>query len=181
MRKGTHHTKESRRKTSTSMLGNIPWNKGKVGVYSADELSRMRNGHIGKHHSKETIRKLRKMNGGKNNPFFEKHHSIETKKLLSIKARERQLGMVTPKFNPIACQRIDEYGKKHGYHFQHAMNGGEVHIIGYVVDGYDEKKNVVIEYYEKYHNKLQQKKRDERRKKEIVRHLGCKFIELREH
>ena len=63
---------------------------------------------------------------------------------------------------------------------QHAENGGEYHIkeLGYWVDGYSEEKNIVIEYYESFHEK--QKERDERRKQEIIEFLGCKFIEIKE-
>ncbi len=85
-----------------------------------------------------------------------------------------------PGYNKNACKIIDEYSKKNGYSFQHAMNGGEFHIkeLGYWVDGYDKDKNVVIEYYEKRHIKTTT--RDEFRKQEIINHLGCKFIEIKE-
>tara|TARA_Y100000310_G_scaffold338977_1_gene430189 strand:+ start:961 stop:1548 length:588 start_codon:yes stop_codon:yes gene_type:complete len=89
-------------------------------------------------------------------------------------------GQIFPAYNSKACEIIDEYGKKHGYRFQHAMNGGEFYIkeLGYWVDGYDTKHNAVIEYYEKYHRKTT--KRDRNREKEIVKHLNCKFIIIRE-
>jgi len=94
--------------------------------------------------------------------------------------RLARLGQITPNFNPIACQKIDEYGRTFGYKFQHAMNGGEVKVVGYSLDGYDKEKNVVIEYNEKYHNTPIQRKKDELRKQRIIEHLNCKFIELRE-
>lgn len=103
-----------------------------------------------------------------------KHHSAETRQ----KMRYARLGKGKCWFNPVACQRIDEYGKKHGFNFQHALNGGEIAVIGYSVDGYDKDKNVVIEYYEKHHRRKIE--RDEHRKQEIINHLGCKFIELKE-
>lgn len=85
-----------------------------------------------------------------------------------------------PRFNPKACQIIEEYGKHHGYNFQHALNGGEYYIkeLRYFVDGYDKEKNVVIEYYEKHHKNF--KKRDLERKNKIIKLLNCKFIELYE-
>ena len=167
-------------------------------------ISAERNGRVcnhcaraGKHHSEETIQKIRISNGGENNPMFGKpgtmlgksgpfkgkHHSIETKRkmrLSAIQSIKESKGGCVPRYNPTACRLIEEYGRKHGYHFQHAENGGEFFIdgLGYWVDGYDKKKNAVIEYYERAHQRT--KKRDENRKKEIVRHLGCKFIELRE-
>ena len=71
-------------------------------------------------------------------------------------------------YNPIACKFIDEYGKKHGYNFQHAMNGGEKIIAGYSLDGYDENKNVVFEYDEPKHNCLSVKKNDKIREQRII-------------
>jgi len=101
----------------------------------------------------------------------------------AIKRIERNVfngGQMMPGYNPEACKLIEQYGKENGYNFQHAENGGEYHIkeLGYFVDGYDKEKNVVIEYYEPFHKK--QVERDERRKQEIIDHLGCKFIEIKE-
>ena len=78
---------------------------------------------------------------------------------------------------------IEEYGKKNGYNFRHALNGGEYYIkeIGYWVDGYDKEKNVVIEVDEPHHFKsdgtLQEK--DLIRQKEIEDFLKCKFIRIK--
>lgn len=62
------------------------------------------------------------------------------------------------------------------------MNGGEKLVCAngnyYFVDGYDKKKNVVIEYYEKGHKYTS--KQDEKRKQEIIKTLKCKFIEIKE-
>lgn len=84
----------------------------------------------------------------------------------------------SPNYNPTACQLIDEYGRQNGYTFQHAENGGELHLkeLGYFVDGYDATKNVVIEVYERrWHTN---KQRDRTRKEQIIQHLNCEFIEL---
>lgn len=84
----------------------------------------------------------------------------------------------SPNYNPTACQLINEYGCRHGYAFQHAENGGELHIkeLGYFVDGYDVNKNVVIEVYEKrWHT---DREHDRIRKEQIIQHLNCEFIEL---
>lgn len=61
----------------------------------------------------------------------------------------------------------------------HAENGGEFHIkeLGYWVDGYSKEKNIVIEYYEPFHDR--QIDRDARRKQEIIDLLGCEFIEIK--
>ena len=83
-----------------------------------------------------------------------------------------------PKFNPKACEIIEQYGKENGYNFQHALNGGEFRIkqLGYWVDGYDVEKNVVIEYHEKHHSLPKQNEKDKKRQKEIIETLKCKFI-----
>lgn len=189
------------------------------------------NGHtwIGRHHTKETKKKIRNSNLGKVSEFKGKHHTNEVRKIISertkraestpefrkklsssAKKRVKRMGIPFkgmkhskeskrkmrlsairriqnkkfgghqwyPTYNPIACQRIDEYGKKHGFVFQHAENGGEFYIpeLGYWVDGYDKEKNIVVEYYEPKHQ--YQKEKDELRKREIVKCLGCKFIEI---
>jgi|LWDU01.1.fsa_nt_gi hypothetical protein len=83
-----------------------------------------------------------------------------------------------PNYNPKSIPLIEEFGKKNGYNFNHAENGGEVMIISkqgnaYYVDGYDKKNNVVVEYYEKSHKR--QKKYDTIRQNEIIERLDCEF------
>jgi hypothetical protein len=89
-------------------------------------------------------------------------------------------GKFKPNYNPKACQIIEEYGKEHGYNFQHALNGGEYYIkeLGYWVDGYDEEKNVVIEYMEIFHRKTYIKIKDIKRKELIIKFLNCEYIEI---
>lgn len=63
--------------------------------------------------------------------------------------------------------------------FQHVENGGEFFVeeLGYWVDGYDEEKNIVLEYDEDFHfknGKLQES--DQRRMDEIIDFLDCGFI-----
>jgi hypothetical protein len=183
----------------------------------------------------EYRKKLSILTSGKNNGMYGKHHSTETRKIISDKLKismnsplvknklekirksmeykklrskvmtgrifsdehRRKLrlanikriseikfngGQLIPGFNPNACKLIDEYGKQHGYNFQHALNGGEYYIkeLGYWVDGYDKENNVVIETDEKHHfdfyGNLREK--DVNRQKEITEYLKCKFIRL---
>ncbi|KKL84483.1 hypothetical protein LCGC14_1964280 [marine sediment metagenome] len=100
-------------------------------------------------------------------------------RLIRIKQIKERHGQATPNYNPEACKFIEEYGRKHGYKFQHAENGGEFYIkgLGYWVDGYDREKNVVIEYDEPHHTRRVEK--DKQRQQEIQEHLGCKFIRIR--
>lgn len=110
-------------------------------------------------------------------------HTEETKRKLSIAARKRIENSPNQNFsryNSSSIPIIEQYGKDHGYNFQHAENGGEAHILRYWVDGYDKNKNVVIEYYEKSHNRKSRIDKDDRRKQEIIDHLECEFIEIKE-
>lgn len=112
-----------------------------------------------------------------------KQESNETKcrkRLAHIRRLQKRHTNVYPNFSEQACQLIEEYGQQHGYHFRHAMNGGEWYIdkLGYWVDGYDNEKNVVVEVYEPAHNNLRKQKHDAKRKQEIISHLKCEFIEL---
>lgn len=115
-----------------------------------------------------------------NNPC--KRPDVKRKlRLSAIKRISDRYGQVSPNYNISACKIIDDYGKKHGYNFKHALNGGEYYIdeLGYWVDGYDEKKNVVIEFDEPAHfvdGKLKEK--DILRQKEIETLLKCQFIRL---
>jgi len=100
-----------------------------------------------------------------------------------IKRMAEKIGEpIFPNFNPAACKLIEKYGKKHGYNFQHALNGGEFHIkeLGYWVDGYDKNKNVIIEIDERHHfdSNGNLKEKDIHRQNEIIEHLKCEFIRL---
>jgi len=122
----------------------------------------------------------------KNKPKSKEHKRklrLSIIKQISIKKYNGE--QIYPFFNPKACKFIEDYGKQHGYNFQHAMNGGEFYIkeLGYWVDGYDKKKNVAIEYDEKHHfdritGKL--KSKDIHRMNEIKQYLDCKFIRYNE-
>jgi hypothetical protein len=160
-----------------------------------------KNSMYGKKHKKETIEKIkekrksqkflddtkRKMSiSAKKRLAIHNHrkgklHNDITKEKMRIAAANRiHNNKWHPSFNVFACKVIQSYGEKYEYDFQHAMNGGEVFIkeLGYWIDGYDAKKNVVIEYYEKKHQYDISK--DDIRIKNIKNHLKCAIIILRE-
>ena len=140
---------------SKRMKGNIPWNKGKVGVQPGY--------WTGKTRSKKTIRKIRKT------------------KIKKLEEKYNNGFQLSPNYNPNSISIIEQKAEELGIvDLQHAENGGEFYIeqLGFWVDGYSKSKNVVIEYYERWHK--HNKDRDERRKKEIVEHLNCKFVEIYE-
>ncbi len=88
-----------------------------------------------------------------------------------------------PQYNKKTCKLIEDYGQKYGFKFQHAENGGEYLIkeLGYWLDGYDRKQNIVIEIDEEHHFDQNGNlfKKDLRRQKEIVKFLNCKFIRIK--
>lgn len=89
-------------------------------------------------------------------------------------------GQMFPGYNRQSIPIIEQYGKEHGYNFQHAENGGEFRIpeLGYWVDGYDKENNIVIEYYEDRHKETET--RDTRRIIEIINTLGCDLHIIKE-
>ena len=52
-------------------------------------------------------------------------------------------------------------------------------IIGYFVDGYCKEKNIVIEVYEKFHER--QRAKDKKREDDIINKLKCKFIRIKDY
>ena len=115
-----------------------------------------------------------------------KHLSQETRKkmrIATIKRIESRHGQCYPNYNPEACKLIDEYGKENNYNFQHAENGGEFLVkgLGYWVDGYDKKRNTIIEIDEAHHFDINGNlsERDIQRQKEITEFLKCEFIRFR--
>lgn len=163
--------------TKEKMHNNHKGNSGKK--FSIEHRKKISYSLMGKKKSKETIEKWKKSRLGYK-------HTFETKRKLRLLAINRiennkLLGnQLCPVFNPNACKIINEYGKQHGYNFQHAMNGGEFYVkeLGYWVDGYDKERNTVIEYYEKRH--LRNIEHDEERQKEITNFLKCNFVVIKE-
>lgn len=115
---------------------------------------------------------------------FTDNHRLNLR-LSSIEYIKRKLalngGKMVPHFNIYACQLFDEISKIKNVNIQHALNGGEYYIseLGYWVDGYDQKNNVVYEYYEKEHKKRIE--RDLLREKEIKQYLKCDFLIILEN
>jgi len=105
-------------------------------------------------------------------------------RLNSIRHWQKRTGQRYPNYNLKACKYFNILIEQTGTHIQHAENGGEYHIseLGYWVDGYDKKNNIVYEYDEKYHFDIngELKTKDKRRQKEIEEFLGCKFIRIKE-
>lgn len=76
-----------------------------------------------------------------------------------------------------ACKYIDELNIQKGWELQHGLNGGEKQVGPYFLDGYDEKRNIAFEYFEKAHHKNRKKEeRDAARARYIKKELNCKFF-----
>lgn len=128
---------------------------------SEETRHKMSNARIGTKLSNQTKEKLSIQKIGVKNPRFgkapsEKHR--ENMRIAAINRLKKQGIMIA--FNSSACRFIDEFGVKYGYNFQHAMNGGEVNLYGFLVDGYDKNKNVIFEYDEPAHHYKRIKEKD---------------------
>lgn len=89
---------------------------------------------------------------------------------------------INPNYNPVACKYFNNLMKEHKIFIQHAENYGEYYIkgLGYFVDGYDKENNIVYEYDERAHFKLDKlKESDVVRQQEIMNFLKCKFIRIK--
>jgi len=75
-------------------------------------------------------------------------------------------------YNPQACKFIDKLNIENNWNLQHAMNGGEIEVYGYFLDGYDKDRNIIFEYDEPRHNKPFKKKKDMIRQENIIKQLN---------
>ena len=74
-------SEETRRKISEANKGQIPWNKGIKGRLHSEETKRkISESNRGVKFSEDHIQKLRKANSGESNPMFGKHHTRESLK-----------------------------------------------------------------------------------------------------
>lgn len=100
MKKGYDFSEETRRK----MRERVPWNKGKINIYSKETIQKMSERRKGKKHSEETKLKMsedrkghivsqetRNKITGENNSFYGKHHTEETKRKISETKKGKKL------------------------------------------------------------------------------------------
>lgn len=149
------------------------WSGEKNPMYNSNRYGEL-NPFYKKQHTAENIEKMR---------YIAHNISPETRKQMQLSGKLRVIKYGTPlSYNPKSIPIIEQYGKEHGYNFQHAENGGEIMVrVGnncYYLDGYDAENNVVIEYYEPHHKRYID--RDLIRKNNIMHKLLCEFIEIKE-
>lgn len=114
-------------------------------------------------------------------------HTEETKLLLRSKMVEKirqEKGFISPNYNQSSCLYFEWLNKENGWNGKHALNGGEYFIkeLGYWVDYYEPKHNVVVEWDEKRHYNTDSslKEKDVIRMKRIKTYLQCKFFRYNE-
>lgn len=137
---------------------------------------------ISRFHTEETKQKISKNHSkywlGKKRPMRE---DSKTKlRLSTINFIQKTKGKCSPRYNPTACEIFEKINSMFGWNGIHAERGGEHYIkeLGYWVDYYEPKLNLVIEYDERQHNRKIQK--DLIRQNQIQTFLNCKFIRVKE-
>jgi hypothetical protein len=138
------------------------------------------NPFYGKKHKLETILLLKEKcggcNGGNYGKKFTDDHKLKIR--MSHIKRLKKLGIhYRANFNVDACKYFDNLNKEKGWNLQHALNGGELDILGYWLDACDKENNVVVEYDESRHydKRGRLKIKDKKRMHRIIKHLNCKF------
>lgn len=114
-------------------------------------------------------------------------HTDETKqkmRLTKIKHIIEKNGSVAPRFNLNACKYFDVLEKEKCWDGLYATKNGEFFIksLGYFVDYYEPKLNIVVEYDEPKHYNIDNslKEKDVKRMNEIKFKLNCKFYRYNE-
>lgn len=196
-------SKENKKCGSCTLIGrefSAQW-KNKLKENHAN-VSGENNPFNGKRHSNESITKM--LNTRKKHPTWKQNTSnamkkirdeywvndnpmnnpnsvskIRLKRIEEIKNQNK--GQISPNYNKSSISILENKAKELEItDLQHAENGGEFYIkeLGYWVDGYSKEKNIVIEYYEKHHNR--RVKKDKIRQSQITNLLNCKFIIINE-
>lgn len=114
---------------------------------------------------------------GKILPSVRKHTPDEIRKMSESTKKYLEKAKTTggARYSIKACKFIDELNKKNNWHLQHGMNGGEIRVGKYYLDGYDKDLNIAFEYDEiKKHNKNFDK--DVTKQKFIKEKLQCRFF-----
>jgi len=181
--------------------GNKPWNTGKkISIKTRRKISltqkeAIKNGRIpnrkGKHHSEETKRKLSKsVKGFKHTEesrikISKSQIGVKFSEEHKLKLREARIkyikktsidGRVSPKIGKFEKQIIDNIEKALNVKFIR-----QYQVCGYFLDGYNPLLNIVVEVNEYHHFdriSLVKSKKDETRKKNIIKELGCKWIDI---
>ena len=177
---------ERSRKLSAAKTGSGHHHFGKK--LSEQTRQKMSVAQKGRVMSLETRKKLSKSSVGKPGTRNGVTLSEETKRKIRIGGieayRRKHNTYPNPRVNPDACKLFDVIEKKFEFDGIYATKSGKEHHfveLGYWVDYYEPQKNIVIEYYERQHNRPLRRQRDRDRQCEIEKHTGCTFIVIWEH
>jgi hypothetical protein len=185
--KGKHHSKETIEKyfkgEKNPQFGKPLSDQTKEKL--RNKLSGENNPFYGKKHTDDILRKNVEVNSGINSFWYGRKHSENTKIKMrcSMIQRLKDLGFhYRGNFNKVACEYFDKLNKQNGWSLQHAMNGGEIDVLGYWVDGYDKDKNIIVEYDEPKHYDCfgNLRPKDVKRMSRIINQTGCKFFRYNE-
>jgi hypothetical protein len=167
---------------------------------------------LGKKHSEETINLLKDLSSGKNNAMYGKNHTMETRMKISETRKRKKIPgpkiseeakqklrikriqeiskdkynghQIIPSYNKKSCKFFEKMETLLGWNGFFATKNREYHVkeLGYFLDYYEPKKNIVLEWDENHHFNPDGtlKEEDVVRQKEIQTLLGCKFYRIRE-
>lgn len=121
---------------------------------------------------------------GNISPMKGKKHNFLTKRKLRIariKQMKKAFGKKWIQYNENACMFFERLNNMLNIDGQHALRRGEyiIPILGYVVDFYDKKNNIIIEWNEQNHyDKGRLNNKHNIRQKRIKSLLKCDFINI---
>lgn len=79
-------------------------------------------------------------------------------------------------YNKSACEYLNKLNEEKGWNLQHALNGGEIQVGPYYIDGYDAQNNIAVEYNEAAHYVNDSKIEHDRKRAEYIHSiLNCQF------
>lgn len=178
---------ETRMKKSKWHKKHAYWKGKKLPKYLKEKLSKS---HKGKKLSEEHKLAISKANKG--NPKLaywkgkKQSKKIIEKRRISFsnylnKTRKKYNLKKIVSYNKKACQFFNELNKIYKLNGQHAEYKGEKQIIGYFLDYYEPKLNLVIEWNEENHYELNRLNiKHQKRQYEIKKYLKCYFINIRQ-
>lgn len=160
--------------------GSVPWNKG------LPSPRKGKNKYNDPVIAKQVATIRAAYANGRKGTWFGRHHTEEQKrKLREIRLEQRAkhgMKIYSPNVSETACAYIDQLNESKGWHLQHGLNGGEVRVDNYFLDGYDKELNIAFEYDEPAHYTEQGelRERDVFRMNHIHQKLGCRFFRYNE-
>lgn len=164
------------KKRNISKSKEIDWEEGKY-------ESREENGNPGYTHDEQTKKHLSEANSGEKNYWYGRELDEEHRRKIRKSKTERLRNEdIQPQYNKRACEVFDKLNEMLDWNIQHAENGGEKYVdCGFWVDGYEPNLNLVIEYDESHHFRVNElREKDVKREQKIRSELDCKFVRIRE-